>query len=243
MRDDRVCLRPMKIAKQASKHQSTAHQQALKQALLAVGITFVWMILEAAVSLLLGAAARSLLLEGFGLDSLIELLSAGVLLWRLDAEYRRGLSAESLEAVEGLASRIAGILLAGLALLLTVLAMGRLLGHTLPTDTERSVWGVLVGLAAKVVMPLLAAWKFRLAEKLQSRALRADAMESAACGYLSLVLVVGLLAERLLGWRWIDGAATLLLVPFLLREARAAFFGLPCCGHCAVEEQKDEPLS
>ncbi|CCW34728.1 predicted Co/Zn/Cd cation transporter [Chthonomonas calidirosea] len=226
-----------------SKHQSTSHQQALKQALLAVGITFVWMILEAAVALLLGAAARSLLLEGFGLDSLIELLSAGVLLWRLDAEYRRGLSAESLESVEKLASRIAGTLLAGLACLLSALAIGRLLGHGLPTDTERSAWGILVGVAAKIGMPLLAAWKLRLAEKLQSRALRAEAVESAACGYLAIVLVVGLLAERLLGWQWIDGAATLLLVPFLLREAFAAFFGLPCCGQCAVKEQQNEHLS
>jgi len=88
------------------------------------------------------------------------------------------------------------------------------------TDTHESAWGILIGLVAKVGMPILAGYKLRVAARLNSRALRADAMEAITCGYLSIVLMVGLAATRLLGWWWLDSVAALALVPFLIREAR-----------------------
>jgi divalent metal cation (Fe/Co/Zn/Cd) transporter len=79
-------------------------------------------------------------------------------------------------------------------------------------------------------MPILAGYKLRLAARLNSRALRADAMEAITCGYLSIVLMVGLAATRFLGWWWLDSVAALALIPFLIKEARAAIRGeCDCC--------------
>jgi divalent metal cation (Fe/Co/Zn/Cd) transporter len=98
------------------------------------------------------------------------------------------------------------------------------------TDTHESVWGILIGAVAKVGMPILAAYKLKVAAYLNSRALRADAFESITCGYLSIVLMIGLAATRVLGWWWLDRIAALALIPFLIKEARAAISGECDCG-------------
>jgi len=83
-------------------------------------------------------------------------------------------------------------------------------------------------------MPILAAYKLKVAARLNSRALRADAVESSTCGYLSIVLMIGLAATRLLGWWWLDSIAALALIPFLAKEAREAISGECDCGERQV---------
>jgi divalent metal cation (Fe/Co/Zn/Cd) transporter len=199
---------------------------------LALGLTYLslaWMTVEAAASLLLGAATCSLLLEGFGFDSLVELFSAGVLLWRLRLEWRRGADQATLDNAERRAARLVGYTLYGLAAFVVVSSAQGLLMHR-RVDTHESAWGILIGIVAKIGMPLLAAAKLKVAARLQSRALRADAMEAITCGYLSLVLIVGLAATRLFGWWWLDSIAALGLVPFLIKEGREAVTGhCSCC--------------
>ena len=94
---------------------------------------------------------------------------------------------------------------------------------------EPSGWGIGVAVVAALGMPALARAKIRVAEQIGSRALRADAMESLTCGYLAWVLLVGLAANALLRWGWVDGAAALVLIPFLVKEGREAIAG-ECCG-------------
>src|SRR5256886_4785592 len=101
------------------------------------------------------------------------------------------------------------------------------------TDTRESVWGILIGVVAKIGMPILAGYKLKVAARLNSRALRADAVESIVCGYLSIVLIVGLATTRILGWWWLDSVAALALIPFLIKEARAAISGEWDCGKVA----------
>jgi divalent metal cation (Fe/Co/Zn/Cd) transporter len=96
------------------------------------------------------------------------------------------------------------------------------------TDTHESAWGILIGVIARVGMPILAGYKLRVAARLNSRALRADAVESIVCGYLSIVLMVGLAATRILGWWWLDSVAALALIPFIIKEARAAISREAC---------------
>ena len=96
------------------------------------------------------------------------------------------------------------------------------------TDTHESGWGILIGVVAKVGMPILAGYKLRVAARLNSRALRADGVESIVCGYLAIVLMVGLAATRILGWWWLDSMAALALILFIIKEARAAISGEPC---------------
>ena len=194
-------------------------------------LTLAWMTIEGVASLWLGAHSHSLLLEGFGADSVIELFSAGVLLWRLRAEASGRAGAARIDTLERQASRAAGYLLYALAALVAVNSFAGIFVIHTKADTHESVWGILIGLAAKIGMPILAGWKLKVAARLQSQALRADAIEAITCGYLSVVLMVGLAVTRLLPslW-WLDGAAALALVPFLVKEGREAVTGECSCG-------------
>ena len=201
----------------------------LRQALRLTYLSLVWMAAEGTAALWLGLRARSLLLEGFGLDSVLEMASAGVLLWRLRVEAGGMAPAERIDQAERQASRWVGY---GLYLLAAGVVVGSaygLLAHR-QTDTNVSLWGVLIGLTAKVGMPVLAGLKLKVAARLGSRALRADAMEAITCGYLSVVLMVGLAATRVFGWWWLDSVLALVLVPFLVKEGHAAVTGECTCG-------------
>lgn len=208
---------------------SPTRDAGLRQALRLTYLSLAWMAAEGAAALWLGLRARSLLLEGFGLDSVLEMASAGVLLWRLLVEAGGAATSERIERVERQASRWVGC---GLYLLAAGVVAGSvygLLAHR-QTDTHVSAWGVLIGLTAKVGMPVLAGLKLKVAARLGSRALRADAMEAITCGYLSVALMVGLAATRVFGWWWLDSILALALVPFLVKEGREAVTGECTCG-------------
>jgi len=201
----------------------------LRIALALTYVTLGWMTIEGGASLWLGWQSRSLLLDSFGLDSVLELVSAAVLLWRLRAELS-GIDEEASAGVERRASTIVGRLLYVLAAYVAVMSVYGLFAHRV-TDTHESVWGILIGLTAKIGMPLLAGAKLKVAARLGSKALRADAMEAVTCGYLSIVLIVGLAATRAFGWWWLDSVASLALIPFLIMEGREAVTGECSCGH------------
>ncbi|MBV8131219.1 MAG: cation transporter [Alphaproteobacteria bacterium] len=178
------------------------------------------MMVEAVVALASGVTARSISLIAFGLDSLIELASACALIWRLNAELRHGRSMG--EMAERTASRIGGTLLFGLAAYLVAAAGWRLWTRL---GAEFSWPGLLVSVAAIPIMWLLSRRKLRIAEALGSRALRADAVESITCGWLSFVVLIGLLAQLALGAWWVDSVTSLVIVGLLIREGREAWTG------------------
>jgi divalent metal cation (Fe/Co/Zn/Cd) transporter len=177
------------------------------------------MSVEAVVSLGAAWVGRSAALLGFGGDSAIELLSAVVVLWRFrtpspghDAEYK--------------AARIAGGLLFVLAAFVAVVAVLALLGHA---EARPSPVGIAVLLLAAVIMPWLAKQKRQLSATTASAALRADAAESAVCGYLALIALAGLLVNAIWKVRWADPVAALSLLPLIVHEGREAIKGKPCC--------------
>jgi divalent metal cation (Fe/Co/Zn/Cd) transporter len=181
-------------------------------------LTIAWMVIEAAVAIGAAVAAGSITLLAFGIDSLIELASAVVLIWRLTVELRRGQSfAESAERV---ASRIGGALLFALAAYIVVAA-----GWSLWMRQGASFsWpGLVVSLAAMPVMWVLSRRKLRIADALGSRSLRTDAVESITCGWLSFVVVIGLIAQLTLGAWWIDSVTSLAIVWLLIKEGREAW--------------------
>ena len=189
-------------------------------------LTIGWMSIEAVVALISGVAAGSLVLIAFGLDSVIELISAGVLMWRLSVELRHGQAFS--EDAERLASRIGGVLLFALAAYVVLVA-----GWHLWTQhgEDFSLPGLILTALAIPIMRYLARHKIDLANKLGSRALRADAMESITCGWLSLVAVVSLTAQALFGFWWIDSIGSLAIVWLLIKEGREAWSG-ECCNDC-----------
>ena len=199
-------------------------QDLIRQAFLLEYATIAWMVIEAAVAISSGAAAESVSLLAFGIDSLIELASACVLIWRLTVELRRG--QVFAERAERVASRIAGGLLLALAAYVVVSAGRQLWAGT---GQEFSRRGLAITALAMPVMYMLARRKIAVAEALGSRAMRADAMESVTCGWLSLVVLVGIVAQGLTGAWWIDAVASLGIVWFLLKEGREAWRGEACC--------------
>src|SRR5260370_24006545 len=193
-------------------------------------ITLGWMTIEGGASLLLGWASKSLLVEAFGIDSVVEVFSAAVLLWRLKVEASGRATLQHVDLVERRAARLVGYSLYALVAYVVLNSGYGLFIAKRITDTHESAWGILIGLAAKIGMPILTGYKLKVAARLNSGALRADAVESITCGYLSIVLMIGLTATRVLGWWWLDSVAALALIPFLIKEARAAISGECGCG-------------
>jgi len=186
-------------------------------------LTIGWMTVEAVVAIAAGVTAGSLVLIAFGLDSVIELASAGVLMWRLSVELRHG--QKFSEHPERIASRLGGALLFALAAYVTAAAVWQLWNRT---GEEFSWPGFLVALIAIPAMRYLARRKIAIAEKIGSRALRADAMEAVTCGWLSFVVVISFAAQWLVGAWWIDGVGSLAIVYFLVKEGREAWSGHKC---------------
>ncbi len=197
----------------------------IAKAFLLEWMTLGWMSVEAAVALWSGFAARSLTLVAFGFDSVIELASAGVLMWRLTVEIKRG--REFSESAERRAGKIAGALLFTLAVYVVASAAWGLWQHQ---SAEFSLPGLTVAIIAIPAMVILSRAKIRVAEQLGSRALRADAVEAITCGYLSAVVVVGLIAQVLFHLWWLDSVTSLAITYFLVKEGREAWIGDDCCG-------------
>jgi divalent metal cation (Fe/Co/Zn/Cd) transporter len=195
----------------------------IRQAFRLEWLTVAWMVVEAVVAVASGIAAGSLLLLAFGLDSVIELASAGVLIWRLSVELRRGQAFS--EKAEHIASRIGGGLLLALSAYVVVSAGWSLWTHH---RAEFSAPGLVISVLAIPIMRYLARRKIALAEKLGSRAMRADAMESITCGWLSLVVVIGLIAQLAFGAWWVDAVGSLAIVWFLVKEGRETWAGEEC---------------
>jgi divalent metal cation (Fe/Co/Zn/Cd) transporter len=177
-----------------------------------------WMVIEAGIAITTGLATRSVSLEGFGIDSVIELVAGGVLLWRLLVE-RRGGSSEVIGQAERRASWITGISLFGLALYIIVESAFALFTQS---RSQVSWWGIGLAIAAAIIMPLLWQGKLRVAKRIGSNALKADAVCSVTCAYMSFTLLIGLLLNKFYGLWWADSVAALALVYFIVREGREA---------------------
>jgi divalent metal cation (Fe/Co/Zn/Cd) transporter len=217
------------LVRSETTHFAASRADDVRFALLLTYITIGWMTTEGAASLLLGWISNSLLLEAFGIDSLIELFSAAVLLWRLQVEASGTATSEYVNLVERRAARLVGYSLYALVAYVVLNSGYGLFIAKRITDSHESVWGILIGAVAKIGMPILAGYKLKVAARLNSRALRADAIESITCGYLSIVLMIGLAATRLLDWWWLDSVAALALIPFLIKEGRQAIGGRCAC--------------
>lgn len=181
-------------------------------------VTIVWMTIEAGVAITVGFATHSVSLQGFGIDSIVELIAGGLLLWRLLVEQRGG-SVERVEQAERRASWVTAMSLFALAVYIVGDSAFTLLTRTRP---EASWWGVGLAVAAAIIMPLLWQGKLRVARRIGSAALKADAACSVTCAYMALTLLAGLLLNRFFGWWWADPLAALGLVYFLVQEGREA---------------------
>jgi divalent metal cation (Fe/Co/Zn/Cd) transporter len=181
-------------------------------------LTLAWMSVEATVSLGAAWMAHSPALLAFGGDSAVEILSATVVLWRFCSQ-------SSGDRGEQQTARIAGGLLFMLAAFVAFASALTLLGHN---EVLPSPVGILMLILAAVVMPWLAKQKRLLSAATGSAALRADAAESAVCGYLALIALAGLAINAVWKVSSADAVAAFLLLPLIVREGWEAMKGKPC---------------
>jgi divalent metal cation (Fe/Co/Zn/Cd) transporter len=180
-------------------------------------VTLAWMLAECVLALWAAARAHSPALLGFGFDSLVELLSATLVVLTLAPRIDR-------KAID----RAAGLLLFALAAVVALTSVLALAGGLEPRP---SPLGIFITAAALIVMPLLAWEKRKLARRTANLALAADAIQSAACAYLALVALGGLVMNAVFHLAWADAVAALAATPILIREGRRALRG-QSCGCC-----------
>ena len=198
------------------------HPQCVKKALHLEWFLIAYNSVEAAASIGFGIRAGSVALVGFGLDSLIEVASAGVLIWRLSCHS----NAEDEEKKEKKALFFVGVTFFLLALYVGGESFSKLFKHEIP---QESVPGIVIALLSLMIMPFLGLAKRKIARRIKSKALEADAMETLLCAYLSVILLVGLGLNFLFGWWWADPVAGLAMVFLLVKEGREAISGRSDC--------------
>jgi divalent metal cation (Fe/Co/Zn/Cd) transporter len=200
--------------------------QLVRQGLWLAALTIAWNLLEAAVAVGAGIAAGSLALVAFGFDSVIEVASATVVVWQFRHELRGGHD----DRRERRALRLIAVTFFVLAAYVVLEVVRDLVvGHG---AVESSPVGVALAATSLVVMPALAIAKRRVAGRLGSPTLRADAAETLLCAWLSAALLFGLAANAAFGWWWADPVAALVIAGFAVLEGREAWEG-ETCSDCA----------
>ncbi len=196
--------------------KSNYERQGRRLAYLTIG----WNSLEAIIAVGAGIVAGSIALVGFGFDSVIEVSSGAIILWRLASGEHR----------ERPALRLVGLSFVALAGYVAFDAVKSLIYGELP---EASYVGIAIAALSLVVMPILARAKRKVAAQLNSRAMQADSRQTDLCAYLSAILLGGLVLNAVFGWWWADPVAALIMVPIIAKEGIEALRGKTCddC-HC-----------
>jgi divalent metal cation (Fe/Co/Zn/Cd) transporter len=182
-----------------------------RRGLLLEYLTIAWNTIEAVVAVVAGLAAGSIALIGFGLDSLIEVFAASVVVWEL-----RGVSEER----ERRALRLIAVSFFVLAAYVTVEAVRDVF---MRSEAQESTIGIVLAAVSLVVMPMLAVAKRRTGKEMGSATLIADSTQTLLCSYLSAILLAGLALNALVGWWWADPLAALGIAALAMREGVEAW--------------------
>jgi divalent metal cation (Fe/Co/Zn/Cd) transporter len=205
--------------------RTSPHQKALLLSYLTVGYN----VLEGAISILAGSLAGSIALVGFGLDSFVESLSGGIMIWR----FRRhaDLTPEEEERREKLAVKMVGWTFFGLAAYVLYESLRKLIFQQAPAP---SLLGIIIAAVSLVLMPLLFFLKLRISADIGSASLKADAKQTLACAFLSLALLVGLGLNYVAGIWQADPVIGLIIAAVLVREGYETLKEEKLCSCCGV---------
>lgn len=180
--------------------------------------TIIYNVIEAVLALTAGGLASSSALIGFGLDSIIEVLSAAAVAWQF--------ASSDPQRRERIALRLIALSFFGLALIVSIDAIRTLVGAT---EADSSPLGIVLAAVSLAIMPLLSWCERRTGRELGSASAIADSRQTLLCTWLSAVLLVGLLLNSTLGWSWADPIAALVIAGIAVREGVNAWRGELCC--------------
>ncbi|TFD83972.1 cobalt transporter [Cryobacterium lactosi] len=184
---------------------------------LVVAITIGYNVIEAVIALTAGTVASSAALVGFGLDSIVEVLSAAAIAWQF--------AAPDPEKRERVALKVIAVSFFALAAYVSVDAGLSLFGVR---EAEHSPVGIILAAVSLVIMPVLSWFERRTGRELGSASAIADSKQTLLCSYLSAALLAGLLLNSLLGWAWADSIAALVIAGFAVKEGLEAWRGDAC---------------
>lgn len=204
-----------------------ARAATLKRAASLAYLTIGWNVVEGAIAVSAAAAAGSVALLGFGLDSFVESASGLIVLWRLSRERRN--TAVAAEAVEKLDRRAHRLVAGTLFLLAAYVSVDAGFALWYGDRPETSVVGIILVSVSIAVMWWLARAKSSVARVLGSRALEADSFQTLACWWLSIVALSGIVLNAAFGWWWADPLAALGVAALVVREGTEAWRGEACC--------------
>jgi divalent metal cation (Fe/Co/Zn/Cd) transporter len=203
----------------------TARPSLVGRALRLEYFTIGWNVVEGVVAVAAALAAGSVALLSFGLDSFVESASGAILIWRLRAE-RHAVDQAAIERLDQRAHRLVGISLFVLAAFVAFESVRTLAAAERP---DPSIVGIVLTAVSIAIMMWLARAKRRVARELGSRALEADAFQTTACWWLSVLSLTGMGLNAALGWWWADPVAALGMTFLLVQEGREAWRGDACC--------------
>ncbi len=179
-----------------------------------VAFTITYNIVEAIVAILAGSVASSAALIGFGLDSVVEVLSAAAVAWQF--------TRKDPERWEKATVRAIGFAFFALAAYIIIDVARTLTGAQ---GVDHSPLGIGIATLSLIVMPALAWFEFRTGRELGSKSVQADAKQLVLCIYLSGTVLIGLVLNLLFGWMWADSVAALIVAALAIREGIEAWRG------------------
>jgi divalent metal cation (Fe/Co/Zn/Cd) transporter len=217
----------MELSGTNDRFEAPERAGVLRRALLLEVLTVGWNIAEGVIAIASALVAGSVALLGFGIDSFVESFSGGILLWRLRAE-RRDMTRAEIERLDRRARKLVAVSLFLLAAWVAFDAARSLWERDRP---EASLAGIVLTTVSIFVMLWLGRAKLRAAAALGSRALEADAFQTTACWWLSIITLAGIGLNAALGWWWADPVAALAMTPLIAYEGREAWRGEECGCH------------
>ena len=196
---------------------------------LIVSATIGYNLVEAVVAITAGSIASSAALIGFGLDSVIEVLSAAAVAWQF--------TRRDPERWEKGTLRVIALAFFALAAYVSVSSVFALTGQE---QVQHSTLGIVITALSVVIMPFLSLAERRAGRELGSASAVADSKQTLMCTYLSAAVLVGLVANSLVGWWWADAIAGLVIAAFAIREGIEAWRGDACATSVGMLLENDD---
>ncbi len=208
------CTETVTVVRDADWHRAASRARRLSW------LSLAYMTAEGAIAITAALIAGSVALLGFGLDSAIEGLASVIVIWRFTGARTLSPTAEA---------RAQKAVAATFFLLAPYIAYDAII-TLLAGDRAHTSW-LGIGLAASslIVMPLLGIAKKRLGIRLGSGATSGEGTQNLLCAYLAAAVLLGLLANTLLGWWWLDPVVGLGIAGLAVREGVGAWRGEDCC--------------
>ena len=191
----------------------TSDSKLHRRALLLSYFSITYNVIEFILSIIAGVLSNSIALIGFGLDSLVESLSAGIMIWRFSKHGK--ISKEEEERIEQKAERLVGYTFLILAAYILYESIDKLVSNEIP---DPSLFGIIIAFASLIIMPILYLLKNRTGKEIGSKSLIADSKETLACTFLSIALLLGLGANYLFGFWQADPIVGFVIVVYLVKE-------------------------